>query len=203
MSIIPILKGLLLGGSMIIPIGAQNAFVINQGIKRNHHLIAAAVCMLCDILLITIGVFGSGSLVNEGDLIYQFLIWGGAIFLFIYGAGSLKKALKPVDSSTEVNKNEAKKTIKLVILSGLAVTLLNPHAYLDTIMILGGASLQYMGIEKLKFALGCMLASVIWFYFISMLAAKLAPILSSIKVQRVIDIVVGLVMWIIALTLVY
>lgn len=196
------LKGLLLGGSMIIPIGAQNAFIINQGIKRNHHLIAATVCAVCDILLILLGVFGSGSTIEQGSWLYQVIIWGGVIFLFTYGTLSLKRGLIS-STKNDFRHNAKEKTVKLVVISALGVTLLNPHVYLDTVMILGGVSLQYIGSDKVTFALGCIIASIIWFYLLSVLAAKLAPLLSSIKVQKTIDIVVGLMMWFIAATLVF
>ncbi|MCX4027366.1 LysE/ArgO family amino acid transporter [Spartinivicinus marinus] len=187
---------------MIIPIGAQNAFVINQGIKRNHYLIAATICMLCDIGLIALGVFGSSSLVTEGDLVYQALIWGGVIFLFSYGVMSFKKAFQSPVHDVELSSNRNMLSFKFVIFSALVVTLLNPHVYLDTVMILGGASLKYTGDEKIKFAIGCMLASAAWFYFLAILAARLAPWLSNQKVQKAIDIVVGTVMWFIAVTLI-
>ncbi|WP_342455231.1 LysE/ArgO family amino acid transporter [Spartinivicinus poritis] len=202
MLFLPILKGFLLGSSMIIPIGAQNAFVISQGIKRNYHLLAASICLLCDIGLIALGVFGSSGFVSEDDFLYQALTWGGAIFLLIYGTISLKKVIQPVANNMELSRDSNNLSLKLVIISALAVTLLNPHVYLDTVMILGGASLKYTGDEKIMFAIGCMLASVVWFYFLAILAARLAPWLLNQKVQKGIDFVIGVVMWFIAVTLI-
>ncbi|MDE1465296.1 LysE/ArgO family amino acid transporter [Spartinivicinus sp. A2-2] len=187
---------------MIIPIGAQNAFVISQGIKRNYHLLAASICLLCDIGLIALGVFGSSGFVSEDDFLYQALTWGGAIFLLIYGTISLKKVIQPVANNMELSRDSNNLSLKLVIISALAVTLLNPHVYLDTVMILGGASLKYTGDEKIMFAIGCMLASVVWFYFLAILAARLAPWLLNQKVQKGIDFVIGVVMWFIAVTLI-
>ncbi|TQV87033.1 LysE/ArgO family amino acid transporter [Aliikangiella coralliicola] len=199
MTIYPAIQGFFLGASMIIPIGAQNAFVLNQGIKRNYHLVAATICMLCDFGLILIGVYGGGKLLASNDFLLTLITWAGILFLVVYGGLSFKNIFKPqmVDSTVTTTK----KSLKMVILATLAVTLLNPHVYLDTVVILGSVGGQFKGDAQLIFVLGCLLASLVWFYSLSIAAAKLSLTLSKPKTRKFIDFTVGLIMWTIALGL--
>ncbi|WP_299495937.1 LysE family transporter [uncultured Shewanella sp.] len=199
MAVTALIQGFFLGGSMIIPIGAQNSHILGHGIKRNHHLLAASICTLCDILLITIGVFGGHQLLTSNSLIATLITYGGIIFLLGYGSLAFKTALQ---NQYQIEKqHHSHKTKLTVILATLAVTLLNPHVYLDTVMILGSVGSQFVAHEKMAFALGTMLASILWFYSLALGAAKLAPWLSKEKVQRIIDISIGCIMWFIAWTL--
>lgn len=197
----PLFQGLFLGASMIIPIGAQNSHVLNHGIKKNHHFLAATICMFCDVALIGLGVFGGAKLISASPSLVAVISWGGIIFLFSYAGLSFRQAWL---NNYRGNRENIEKTIKrpwLVIASTLAVTLLNPHVYLDTVMILGSVGGQFKGDEKLAFAIGTMLASIIWFYSLAGAAAKMSPWLSQGKVKRSIDIIVGLIMCAIALSL--
>lgn len=197
----PLFQGLFLGASMIIPIGAQNSHVLNHGIKKNHHFLAATICMFCDVTLIGLGVFGGAKLISTSPSLVAVISWGGIIFLFSYAGLSFRQAWL---NNYQGNRENIEKTIKrpwLVIASTLAVTLLNPHVYLDTVMILGSVGGQFEGDEKLAFAIGTMLASIIWFYSLAGAAAKMSPWLSQGKVKRSIDIIVGLIMCAIALSL--
>lgn len=197
----PLFQGLFLGASMIIPIGAQNSHVLNHGIKKNHHFLAATICMFCDVTLIGLGVFGGAKLISASPSLVAVISWGGIIFLFSYAGLSFRQAWL---NNYQGNRENIEKTIKrpwLVIASTLAVTLLNPHVYLDTVMILGSVGGQFEGDEKLAFAIGTMLASIIWFYSLAGAAAKMSPWLSQGKVKRSIDIIVGLIMCAIALSL--
>lgn len=199
MTILPFLQGLGLGASMIIPIGAQNSFIINQGIKRNHHLIAATICILCDITLFMLGVFGGSELIGTNDLLFTLISWGGILFLLGYGALSLKAAIR---ASTTINQGDEKqRSFKGVILTTLAVTLLNPHVYLDTVVILGSVSSQFSPAEKPWYLLGLMLASILWFYGLSIFAARFSPVLGKKKVKQGIDIAIAIIMWLIAWSL--
>jgi len=200
MLIFPIVQGFVLAASMIIPIGAQNAFVLNQGIKQQHHLVAASICMLSDFILIAIGVYGGSKILNSSELAFTTLTWAGIIFLVGYGVLSFRSALYPNFESQEKTlvKNADVRTLTKVVLTCLAVTLLNPHVYLDTVIILGGVGGQYEADAKLNFTFGCMLASLTWFYGLALLAARMSNYLSRKKVKRAIDIVVGLIMWVIA-----
>ncbi len=197
----PLFQGLFLGASMIIPIGAQNSHVLNHGIKKNHHFLAATICMFCDVALIGLGVFGGAKLISASPSLVAAISWGGIIFLFSYAGLSFRQAWL---NNYHGNKENIEKTIKrpwLVIASTLAVTLLNPHVYLDTVMILGSVGAQFEGDEKLAFAIGTMLASIIWFYSLAGAAAKMSPWLGQAKVKRSIDTIVGLIMCVIALSL--
>jgi L-lysine exporter family protein LysE/ArgO len=195
----PLFQGLFIGASMIIPIGAQNSHVLSHGIKRNHHYLAATICMLCDMILIGIGVFGGAKLLSTSPLLVKIITVGGILFLLSYAALSFKSAWKNTYHLHVSQVNKKKKAA--VITTTLAVTLLNPHVYLDTVMILGSVGGQFEGHEKIAFAVGTMLASVLWFYSLAGAASKISPWLSKPKTQRIIDCVVGLIMCLIAYSL--
>jgi len=192
-------QGVVLGLGMIIPIGAQNAYVLGRGINRNHHLLAATLCILCDVTLIGIGIFGAGALINSNELAMLLITWGGILFLFTYGLLSFKTVYQ--NKYQEAENDSLLKTKKMVIATTLAVTLLNPHVYLDTVMILGSVGGQFQGQDKIAYAAGTMFASIFWFYLLATSAARLGPILSQPKILRGIDLVVGCIMWFIALSL--
>ncbi|WP_299266416.1 LysE/ArgO family amino acid transporter [uncultured Psychrosphaera sp.] len=195
-----LLKGLILGAGMIIPIGAQNSFILNQGIKRNHHILAATICIICDVLLISIGIFGGGKLISSNELLMLFITIGGILFLLIYGGMSFRSALR--NQYHRVESVDKRPSRKMIIVTTFAVTLLNPHVYLDTIIILGSVGGTFEGEDRVAFAVGTILASVLWFYALAIAAAKLAPWLSRSKVQQTIDIIVGMIMFVVAYTLV-
>lgn len=196
-----LLQGFGLGVSMIIPIGAQNAYVLNQGIKQNHHLTTATVCSVLDVLFISLGVFGGGALLSQNETLLTFVTIGGIAFLSGYGVLSFYSALQPHTDSEQHNTDSVKGR-KVVILGALAVTVLNPHLYLDTVVILGSIGGQYQGADRIAFAIGTIMASFVWFYTLSIGAAKLAPKLSQPIVKKTIDIAVGIMMFIIATMLI-
>ena len=192
-----LIKGFILGAGMIIPIGAQNTFVLNQGIKRNHHLMTATICSLCDIVLIAIGIFGGGMFFSSNPNLLLAITVAGSVFLFYYGALSLKSAWK-IHSNESVIAVSSNQTRTKVLISTFAVTVLNPHVYLDTVVVLGSIGSQYPMEERLLFASGTMLASLIWFYTLSLGAAKMASFLSKSKIKASIDFMVALLMFFIA-----
>lgn len=194
-----LLQGFGLGASMIIPIGAQNAYVLNQGIKRNHHLTTATLCSFLDVLFISLGVFGGGAILSQNELLLTSVTLGGIAFLAYYGYLSLKSALS--DNGEESKTESVARGRRAVILGTLAVTVLNPHLYLDTVVILGSIGGQFEGSDRISFAIGTIMASFVWFYSLSIGAARLAPTLSKPKVKRNIDIVVAVIMFIIAASL--
>ncbi|WP_375752568.1 LysE/ArgO family amino acid transporter [Vibrio sp. HN007] len=191
-----LLQGFSLGASMIIPIGAQNAYVLNQGIKRNHHLTTATLCSSLDILFISLGIFGGGALLSQNEVLLTLVTLGGIAFLSYYGYLSLKSAFSNNDDELELS--DVTKGRKAVILGALAVTVLNPHVYLDTVVVLGSIGGQFESNDRIAFALGTMIASVVWFFGLSIGAAKAAPMLSRPSVKKAIDIVVAIIMFIIA-----
>ncbi|HHX8486328.1 TPA: LysE/ArgO family amino acid transporter [Vibrio diabolicus] len=197
MSLWVLLQGFGLGASMIIPIGAQNAYVLNQGIKRNHHLTTATICSILDMFFISLGIFGGGAILSQDEILLTSVTLGGIAFLSFYGLLSLKSAFKS-DSESESKGEVVARGRRTVILGALAVTVLNPHLYLDTVVILGSIGGQFEGYDRIAFALGTMMASFVWFYTLSIGAAKLGPTLSKPRVKKGIDIAVAVMMFTIA-----
>ncbi|AMF95377.1 amino acid transporter [Vibrio fluvialis] len=194
-----LLQGFGFGATMIIPIGAQNAYVLNQGIKRNHHLTTATICSFLDIFFISLGIFGGGAILSQSELLLTFVTVGGIAFLTFYGLQSWKSAFTA--QSEENATTTTARGHRAVILGTLAVTVLNPHLYLDTVVILGSIGGQFEGNDRLSFAVGTIMASFVWFYSLSIGAAKLAPTLSRPRVKQAIDIGVALMMFGIAIAL--
>ncbi|MBY8292849.1 LysE/ArgO family amino acid transporter [Vibrio fluvialis] len=194
-----LLQGFGFGATMIIPIGAQNAYVLNQGIKRNHHLTTATICSFLDIFFISLGIFGGGTILSQSELLLTFVTVGGIAFLTFYGLQSWKSAFTA--QSEENATTTTARGRRAVILGTLAVTVLNPHLYLDTVVILGSIGGQFEGNDRLSFAIGTIMASFVWFYSLSIGAAKLAPTLSRPRVKQAIDIGVALMMFGIAIAL--
>ncbi|HHF0543044.1 TPA: LysE/ArgO family amino acid transporter [Vibrio alginolyticus] len=197
MSLWVLLQGFGLGASMIIPIGAQNAYVLNQGIKRNHHLTTATICSVLDMIFISLGIFGGGAILSQNEILLTSVTLGGIVFLSFYGLLSLKSAFKP-ESESESKGEIVARGRRTVILGALAVTVLNPHLYLDTVVILGSIGGQFEGHDRIAFALGTIMASFVWFYTLSIGAAKLGPTLSQPKVKKTIDIAIAMMMFTIA-----
>lgn len=195
-----LLQGFGLGASMIIPIGAQNAYVLNQGIKRNHHLTTATICSLLDTLFISLGIFGGGAILAQHDMLLTSVTLGGIAFLTCYGLLSLKSAFKKTNANEKSGEVVARGR-RAVILGALAVTVLNPHLYLDTVVILGSLGGQFEGNDRIAFAVGTIMASFVWFYSLSLGAAKLGPVLSQPKVKKGIDLLVAAMMFTIAIIL--
>jgi len=181
---------------MILPLGPQNAFVMNQGIRRQYHLMIASLCALSDLVLICGGIFGGSAVLTKSPWLLAAVTWGGVAFLLWYGWGALRTAMS---SSVELASAEVMKQGRWrIIATMLAVTWLNPHVYLDTFVVLGSLGGQLAEESKRWFALGTISASILWFYGLAILAAWLAPRLRTVKAQRIINAVVGLVMWFIA-----
>ena len=193
-------KGFILGAGMIIPLGVQNSYVLSQSIKKNFHLTAATICILCDILLMSLGVFGGGALIAGNEIAYLLITWAGVAFLTVYGGLFFRDFLQAKMTSSDEKVGLSKR--KVVIFTTLAVTLLNPHVYLDTVVIIGSVSGQYNQQDKWLFLIGTVLASLTWFYSLSLGAAKLSPWLNQPHVKRGINLMVALIMWFIAFTLV-
>jgi len=201
------LKGMVLGASLIIAIGLQNAFILRQGIK-NHHIFAACVtAIMVDVFLIGIGVLGFGYLIEQHPSLIDWITWGGAAFLFIYGLKSFISALKPKDISDENGINSARGMIKEgsakeVVLIIMGISLLNPHVYLDTVILIGGLSASYGEIGKYYFGVGAMLASFLWFFALGYGARMLSPLFERPRAWQILDILIGLTMWAIAVSLI-
>ena len=198
-------EGLGLGASLIIAIGAQNAFVLRQGLRRQHVFAVASLCFLIDACLIALGAGGFASLLRASPSLPGIAAWGGAAFLTAYSLRSFYAAAKPGRLTAEngsTSKSGAGNGLKAAVLTALALSLLNPHVYLDTVILLGGIAAQYAGDQRLAFALGAMLASGLWFYGLGYGAKRLAPFFASPRAWRLLDVCVGCVMAAIAIGLV-
>lgn len=194
------LSGLGTGAGLIIAIGAQNAFVLRQGLLRQHVLPVVLVCIGGDILCICAGVAGMGALIRTNEWLLEFFRWGGALFLTVYGISAARRAASG-NGSMEISEVGACSFMK-AITSCLAFTFLNPHVYLDTIVLLGSIAAQYGEDLKWTFASGALTASVLWFTGLGFGARLLLPIFQNRKAWRILDTLIALVMWAIALTLV-
>ena len=196
------LKGMVLGGSLIVAIGLQNAFILRQGIKNRHIFIAAFTASLIDVLLIGSGVLGFGYLIEQHPNLIKYITWGGAAFLFTYGFKSFLSAFKPQNMDDENAKGMLKQnSAKEVILIIMGVSLLNPHVYLDTVVLIGGLSASYGHIGKYWFGGGAMTASFIWFFALGYGARLLSPLFKKQRAWQILDILIAITMWGIAVSL--
>ena len=172
------IKGLGLGGGLIIAIGAQNAFILRQGLQRQYVLTSVLICGLCDALLIALGVAGVGALIAENPALFAFSKWGGAAFLTWCGIRSAMAAWKPGALMT-TTAPLAPQRYAAVIASALAFSLLNPHALLDTVVLLGSVGGQEIGMGRVLFAAGAILASSLWFISLGFGARFAAPLFAK------------------------
>lgn len=179
------LAGFLASAGLIIAIGSQNAFVLRQGLLQRHVGLVVATCALADIALIVCGVAGVGALVREWPMLLQALRFGGAAFLAIYGLMAARRAWR--GSGSLAPGTEAEKSGRRVLLACLAFTFLNPHVYLDTMILLGSLSTQYPGPTRWAFAAGACLASAAWFTTLGYGSRLLLPIFRSAGAWRVLD----------------
>ena len=193
------ISGLLLGASLIIAIGAQNAFILRQGLLRQHVFILSLICALSDALLIAAGVAGLGTLISQSPKLITAVTIGGALFLFSYAIIAFRRALKP-EVLKAANAGEAR--LGPAIAACLAFTFLNPHVYLDTVVLLGSLSAAYEGQARLAFGLGAATASFVWFFGLGYGARLLEPVFARPASWRVLDFLIGAVMSAIGLSLV-
>jgi L-lysine exporter family protein LysE/ArgO len=179
----PLLVGFLTSFTLIAAIGAQNAFVLRQGIRREHVLAVVSVCAVSDLLLITAGIAGIGALITTHPQTVTVAKIGGAAFLFGYGALAARRALRP--SSMAPAQNGSARLIS-VVLTCLALTFLNPHVYLDTVVLLGTLANQH-GDSRWLFGIGAVTASVVWFFSLGFGARRLAGLLATPLTWRILD----------------
>ena len=200
---IPFLEGIALGASLIIAIGPQNAFVIQQGILRQHVFLSAFVCTFVDVGLIIVGAAGVGTLIAIIPSLKTYFLWGGILFLMGYGSLSLISSFKvPGDEDTLwKNKSGYSTNRKSIIITAAGFSLLNPHVYLATVLLLGGLAAQYEIPERNYFAFGAIMASVVWFYGIGYGATLVAPWFESSRGKRILDLVIAMIMFVLAFVL--
>ena len=197
-----LITGFFLGLSLIIAIGAQNAFVLRQGILRQHVFYIALFCSISDALLIILGIAGITYFFNYFVIEYSKVIFGiASLWLFIYGVLRIKSAFKS-NSSIIANNHESSSLIKAISIVSI-FTFANPHVYLDTMILIGSISQQFQELNRVYFALGACSASFVWFFGIAYGAKLLTPMMQKPSHWRILDSLIALIMFFIAFNLVY
>ncbi|MCV0397687.1 MAG: LysE/ArgO family amino acid transporter [Rhizobiaceae bacterium] len=184
-------SGFLLGLSLILAIGAQNAFILRQGLLRQHVFVLCLICSVSDALLIAAGVAGLGTLVAQSPSLILAVTLGGAVFLFVYAAIAFRRALRP---QALVAARQGETSLTAAVATCLAFTFLNPHVYLDTVVLLGSLSAAFEGRARLAYGIGAGLASFVWFFVLGYGARLLQPVFARPAAWRVLDVLIGLVM---------
>ena len=188
MSISDFIQGFIIGSSLIIAIGPQNLYVINQGLKKNYILIVVLLCSLSDSLLIVCGIYLSNSLLNLNESLIITMKLIGGIWLIIYGLNKIKNS----NSHNIENKEFKELSLNKVVFTTLAITYANPHVYLDTVVLLGSISVNFD--NKFYFGLGAIVASFVFFFTLGYFSKFLSKYIKSKKVWFYIDNIMGFLM---------
>lgn len=196
---IALLPGFLTGLSLIIAIGAQNAFVIKQGLLRQHVLLIVLICAISDAVLIFLGTGGLGALVQSNQGLLEVIRWFGVAYLTWFGIKSVKSAF--TNQSLQASESPTVSALK-VATTALALTWLNPHVYLDTVILLGSVANQFDA-DRWYFAIGASVASVLWFSAIGFGARAASKYMSRPIFWKILDSLIAIVMFSIAITLAF
>ena len=188
-------QGYLVAVSLILAIGAQNAFVLRQGLRREHVGVVVLACAISDAILIAVGVSGFGAVSVMVPWIGEAMRWGGVAFLLVYGAMRFKAALAGGEAMNPGNGGAV--SVSKVLTTVLVLTWANPHVYLDTVVLLGSISAQYPG-HRLVFGVAAAVGSFSFFTALGYGARLLAPVFANPKAWVVLEIIVGATMWAIA-----
>lgn len=191
-------SGFLLGASLIVAIGAQNAFILRQGLVRRHVFILCLICSLADAALISAGVGGLGTLIAQAPEAIAVVTVAGALFLFFYSSVAFRRAVHPETLEAAADRDG---DLKSAIAACLAFTFLNPHVYLDTVLLLGGLSAQFEGPARAAYGAGATLASFIWFFALGYGARLVQPVFARPSAWRALDALIGVVMAVLGLSL--
>ncbi len=186
------LTGLLLGGSLIIAIGSQNAYVLKQGLIKNHVFLICLICALSDALLITLGTSGVGAIIEKNPEWLKAVTWFGAAYLIAFALTSFRAAFS--GETLQTASNNTSQNTKTIVSTVLALTFLNPHVYLDTVLLIGSIASPYSDGDKLNFTLGAVSASFIWFFGLGYGARFLSPLFSKPKAWKILNVLIGVVM---------
>lgn len=181
--------------SLIISIGAQNLYVLKQAVRGQHVRACVAWCVASDAILIGLGVAGMAQLLSSQPDVALWLGWGGAVFLLGYGVFALWRMWCAPDASVLADSDQVAPRGLLGVLSALAViTLLNPHVYLDTVVLVGSIGARQQGHLKWLFVLGAACASLIWFASLSFAAQRMRTLFTKPLAWRVLDGLTGVMM---------
>lgn len=191
-----ILKGFIVTISLIVAIGAQNAYILKLGLLKQHVLLAVSLCILFDLILISTGVFGLGFFIQGNQVLINSIAIIGILFLCFYSFVSFKSALK--NESLKIDHDAKTNPVKKVISLILVFTFLNPHTYLDTVVLIGGIGANIQSDLKIYFLLGAMVASASWFILLGFGARFLIPLFKKPITWKILDISIGLIMLLIA-----
>jgi L-lysine exporter family protein LysE/ArgO len=192
--VLAITTGFASGLALIIAIGAQNAFVLRQGLKRQNIFAIVLFCAVADAVLIGAGILGLGAVIESVPWLLVVLRFGGAAYLVWFGISSIRRAISP---STLEASGQAKSNLAKAIGTAAALTFLNPHVYIDTVILLGSIGNQFVN-DRWWFWLGASIGSFVWFFGLGYFARVLAPFTSSMKFWRILDSLIALVMFFIA-----
>lgn len=196
MIFLPALKGLLVMLSAIVAIGPQNAFLLRQAVRRERVWLAAWIFLFGDVTMICLGGFGIGHFLDRWPVLKLLLTGLGALYIFWFGLNVFRQSLHPKKLELD-----AALPVKSIVAGALAVTFLNPHAILDTIILVGTMALHFAGAAKIMFLSGAILGSAIWFFGLAWTGQRLAGFLSRPEVWRVIDRVITVIMFFMGTTL--
>jgi L-lysine exporter family protein LysE/ArgO len=187
----PALSGFALGGSLIIAIGAQNAFILRMGLIRHHVFVLCLICALSDAVLIAVGVAGLGAVVDTNPQLLKFISIGGGLFLMVYAIFAIRRMIFP--ETMESRSARSMPIIKAISIC-LAFTFLNPHVYLDTVVLVGALAAAWQGQERLIFAAGAISASFVWFFALGYGARLLGPLFEKQISWQILDALIAIVM---------
>ncbi|PJI91843.1 L-lysine exporter family protein LysE/ArgO [Yoonia maricola] len=194
--ITPALTGFSTAAAFILAIGPQNTFVLRQGLARSHVFWLCLFCALSDAILITAGVAGFGFIVQMFPALPVVMTWGGAAFLVVYGFMRFWAAWKNIYAVEITGQSVG---LWAALMTCAAFTWLNPHVYLDTLVLIGAISTEFPLLsQKIAFAVGAILPSFLFFFALGYGARLLAPVMQSARAWRILDIIIGLVMWALA-----
>lgn len=193
------LQGFAVCFGLIVSIGAQNAFLLKQGILKQHVFWIATLCFLGDVLLMTLGVLGLGAIIADKPLLSLVIALVGTCFLFTYGSRSFISVFK--NNATLTMSDENATGLKKALMITFAITFLNPHVYIDTVVIFGAAGGNLSFNNKMVFLTGALSCSAIWFYGVGYGAGVLAPYFKKRRTWQILDFITGLVMYTIAVSL--
>lgn len=196
-------KGFFVSGSLIVAIGSQNAFVLKQGLLKKYIFYICLICFACDFILMSTGVMGLGSFVQNSKVLSRLLAIAGAIFLFYYGLKSFISSFNKKNSLTINNRGNNCNSITKVMVTTLAVTLLNPHVYIDTIVVVGSIAGTFSLSQKITFLIGALTSSFLWFFGLGYGARILSPLFKKNLTWTILDFIIGCIMWWIAITLLF